>query len=230
MCDLSQLIFKNNSSKKVMFLRISPYPLNESISYIFRVISDKSWINKFDKSVIRKSYENRVNKTVEIIEKKLKTHNSDKITTSVGEYIVSILAKQAIVNNLNYLDIPVDELWKIQRSGNPGFDFHSESLDNLIIFGESKYVGNTNAYNDALKQICEFVNTKKDLDEIAELRDFVSDTSLANFEIDKKGYAAAFSATSIDTKDLISNILKNKRFKELIKYDELILVAVDIYE
>lgn len=66
--------------------------------------------------------------------------------------------------------------------------------------------------------------------EIVDLDNLVSDSSVTNFENNRKGYAAAFSSTRISDVKLIENICKNPSFQKLLIYDELLLVAVDINE
>lgn len=229
--DISKLVKELfDSNTKVIFIRINPYPLDDTLKYIYNEIFNKAWINKYKKSVVRKSMEERCNKTIEKISEKLSLCQDDCISSEAGEYIVSILGKQALVENLNYLNIPLAELWKEKNLGNPGFDFHSESTENKIVFGEAKYVCGKNAYNNSLSQINKFIGLKKDLIEMKDLNDLVSELATSNFENGKKGYAAAFSSTKIITDELIKNIIKNKFFKNFLIYDELLLVAVDINE
>lgn len=229
--DLSEKMKKFASNNpKVIFIRINPYPLNDTLKLIYNEILNKSWINKYKKDIIRKSIEERADKTIEKISNKLKLRENDIIASEAGEYIISILGKQALSDNLNYIHIPLAELWKEKSSGNPGFDFHSESINNKIIFGEAKYICGENAYNSSLSQINKFISLKKDLMEIVDLDNLVSDSSVTNFENNRKGYAAAFSSTRISNVKLIENICKNPSFQKLLIYDELLLVAVDINE
>ena len=229
--DVSKFIKKKfNSDTKVIFIRIDPYPLDDTLKYIYSEIFNKAWINKYEKSIIRKSIEERCNRTIEKINEKLKRCEDDKISSEAGEYIISILGKKALTEDLNYINIPLAELWKEKVTGNPGFDFHSESIENKIIFGEAKYVCGKNAYNSALSQIKAFIEVKKDLLEMANLYDLVSNLASDNFENGKKGYAAAFSSTKITTRELIKNILDNDSLQKLLVYDELILVSVNINE
>lgn len=229
--DLSKKIKKYTSNNpKVIFIRINPYPLNDMLKLIYGEISNKLWINKYKKDIIRKSIEERANKTIEKINEKLKLCKNDIISSEVGEYIISILGKQALSDSLNYIHLPLAELWKEKASGNPGFDFHSESTNNKIIFGEAKYVCGKNAYNSSLSQINKFIVLKKDLMEIVDLEVLVSNKSVTNFENNRKGYAAAFSSTSVPDTKLIKNICENSSFRNLLIYDELLLVAVDINE
>lgn len=221
---------KNCKIKKIVFLRIDPEDKKEALKLIYQKLSDKSWISRFNKSYIRNSYNIRVDKTIERICNSLINGADDKITKEAGEYLVSELSREAIVSELYYSDIPLAELRKEQAKSNPGFDFHTETDTQIIIFGESKYLSKANAYGSALSQIVDFVNEKKDIVEIADLANFVSDEAMENCERGNKGYAAAFSSHLISNQDLIRNIFKNRDCQYLFNYDELLLLAVDVNE
>lgn len=143
--------------------------------------------------------------------------------------MVSELAREAIVSELNYLDIPLAELLGKKISGNPGFDFHSQNnATNTVIFGEAKYVTAHSGYPRAIDQIKAFVDDKKDIADIADLRDFCSAIALSRVIDGSKGFAAAFSAKSTPSDKLISAITAKDSFQELLKYEEVILVAVNL--
>ncbi len=228
--DITKLVNSNGfNSKKIVFIRVDSTPVDESLGLIYNIIADKCWINrKYDRDIIRKSIESRVDKTINNLKVKLLNGDSDSITSEAGELLVSVLGKKALTDSLKYIDIPLAELWKEKVVGNPGFDYHAESSNNKIIFGEAKYLANTSAYNKALTQICSFIDKNKDLDEVKDLEAFVTDLALDNFQNGNKGYSASFSSTSIETEKLLTNILINESFKKLLVYDEVILVAVDI--
>lgn len=63
---------------------------------------------------------------------------------------------------------------------------------------------------------------------MSELRAFVSLEAIQNANIERKGYAIGFSSYSTTTNVLIDNIKKSEYFKELIKYEEIVIIAVDI--
>jgi len=163
-----------------------------------------------------------------ICHSKSKNGEDDKITSETGEYFVSELSREVLIDGMGYLDIPLAEIRKEETSGNPGFDFHSETDNQVVIFGEAKYLNKKNAYTTALKQIIRFIEEEKDLGEIVELENFVSEDSLINFSNGKKGYAAGFSSTTMSDDLLVNNILQNENLKLLLNYEEVILVAVDI--
>ena len=151
------------------------------------------------------------------------------MTSSAGEYIVSELARETLINQLKYLDIPLAELLGKKKSGNPGFDFHSANLTtDTVIFGEAKYVATTSAYSTALPQIEGFIRDKKDIEDLPDLKPFCPANALNRAYKGQKGFAAAFSARSTSSDDLIDTIKARSDFKSLLCYEEIILVAVNI--
>lgn len=80
----------------------------------------------------------------------------------------------------------------------------------------------------AIDQIKAFVDDKKDIADIADLRDFCSADALSRVVDGFKGFAAAFSAKSTPSDRLISAITAKDSFQELLKYEEVILVAVNL--
>lgn len=72
------------------------------------------------------------------------------------------------------------------------------------------------------------VDDKKDIADIADLRDFCSAIALSRVIDGSKGFAAAFSAKSTPSDKLISAITAKDSFQELLKYEEVILVAVNL--
>ena len=73
-----------------------------------------------------------------------------------------------------------------------------------------------------------FATYKKDIADIADLRDFCSADALSRVVDGFKGFAAAFSAKSTPSDRLISAITAKDSFQELLKYEEVILVAVNL--
>ena len=146
-----------------------------------------------------------------------------------GELVVSELARQGVVNRYGYLDIPIGELIATQVAQNPGFDFYSVNLNDIILFGESKYVAARTAHNDALKQIVNFASI---LDLITfTVHPFVPEgrrNAFVNYNNGQKGYIAAFAAKNESDDELITKIQANAYFQRLTDSSELICVAVDV--
>lgn len=225
---IDKIEIKDVNECKITFIRINPEDKKETIKKILEQISDISWIKKLIPEELVDSVNARVNPTVELLNKKLTEEDEGVITSKTGEYFVSEIARETIINELKYKDIPLSELWKEKVSSNPGFDYHSENNDSIIIFGEAKYVSKQNAYGKALKQVVDFIKNKKDVKEFVDLKKFVSDEAIKNANLGRKGYAIGFSSYSTSTEDLINNIKKSEYFNVLIKYEEIVIVAVDI--
>ena len=206
---------KGYSHPNVIFIRIEPSDLKTTINDIICALNNLSWIETFDKEYIKKSFKIRASKTAKHLSNKLNNFAQDKVTTDIGETVVSELSRLAIVNELEYRDIPLAELIKQKISGNHGFDFFSETLSQFIVFGEAKYVSNSNGYGRALEQIERFIMEERDTSDLNDIDRFVSDSSLNNHTQNDKAFACAFSATSIKSETLIDNIVKNANFNKI---------------
>lgn len=209
-------------------IRINQDNVSITLGEILNCLNELSWISKFDKEYLRDSFNKRATDTINYIATNIINGTEAEVTTNSGEYVVSVLSKKAIVDKLNYLDVPLAELIKEKVVGNPGFDFYSENKNNILLFGEAKYVAKTNAYNNALKQIEEFSISGKDINDIASIDRFFSEKALKNANDGNKGYIAAFSSSEIETEVLIRNIQNNEHYKNLASHKELICVAVTI--
>ena len=210
------------SPAKVQFFRIDPEDISATLSDILRILMDLSWLSKFDQDFEQKAFASRAKKTIDDIKEKFDNCVDDSISKDAGEYVVSELARETMVSKLDYLDIPLDELVGKKRSGNPGFDFHSQNkITDTVIFGEAKYVA-------ALPQIVDFIRDGKDVEDLPELKPFCTASALQRAADGRKGFSAAFSAKTTNTDRIIANITKRLDFQSLLQYEELILVAVDL--
>ena len=211
------------------FIRIEPEDLTVTLSQIISTLMDLSWLSKFNENFMVEAFKSRADKTIEDIKDKFANCVDDKVTSDAGEYVVSELSREALINELNYLDIPLAELLGKKKSGNPGFDFHSQNpITDTVIFGEAKYDARTTAYASALPQIIDFINDRKDVEDLPDLKQFCTTSALDRASKNKKGFAAAFSARSTKTKTIIDNIIKRPDFQLLVKHEEVILLAVNI--
>ena len=126
---------------------------------------------------------------------------------------------------------PTGELIATQVAQNPGFDFYSVNLNDIILFGESKYVAARTAHNDALKQIVNFKRDQKDDKDLVTVHPFVPEgrrNAFVNYNNGQKGYIAAFAAKNESDDELITKIKANAYFQRLTDSSELICVAVDV--
>ncbi len=226
---LDNFILTEQGYDNVRFIRIDPEDLSATLSQIINALMDLSWLSKFKESFEVDAFKSRADKTIENIKNKFEKCEEDRVTKESGEYVVSELSREALVNELNYLDIPLGELLGKQKSGNPGFDFHSQNpITDTVIFGEAKYVASTTAYSSALPQIVGFVNEGKDIEDLPDLKPFCTINALDRASKGKKGFAAAFSARRTKTQAIIDNIIKRSDFQSLVKHEEVILLAVNI--
>jgi hypothetical protein len=130
----------------VKFIRVDPDDLSSSLAKILEILNDKSWISRFPLN-LQQAFEIRATQTIEKITKSFEDSSDDSITKDAGEYVVSELAREAIITDTNYLEIPLAELIGKQVSGNPGFDFYSKNNNtHTVIFGEAKYNSRQSAY------------------------------------------------------------------------------------
>lgn len=213
----------------ITFIRINPTDIKLTLKEVFDSLSDLSWISSFDEEYIRSGFEEMAKDSIDYIARKIIKENDDKITSESGECVVSELARKSVVHEMNYLNVPLGELIKIKDSGNHGFDFFTKNHDNIILFGEAKYIATKNAYGSALRQIVRFESVeKKDKKDIIDIDRFFCETSKRNHANGQKGFISAFASKKTSTKKLIEGIKKNSDYKELAKFNELICVAVNV--
>ncbi|MCC8407672.1 hypothetical protein LJ707_01945 [Mucilaginibacter sp. UR6-1] len=212
----------------ISFIRIDPTDISLTLRNILVSFNDLSWIRQFDDEYQRVSYQVRARKTADHIANFIIKAKADKITSSSAEYVVSELARQTIVEKLNYLDIPLAELFKKNIILNPGFDFYTRNLNEILLFGEAKYVAKQSAFGRSLEQIIRFANQQQDISDLNDIKDFFCKNSMNNCVKGHKGYIAAFSAKATPTDQLIKSIKRNKHFVDASKYKELICVAVNL--
>lgn len=214
--------------KSVKFIRVEPENIAITLRDVLNALSNLSWIAQFDQEYIRSSYEVRAQATVDYLCKNVITGKEDAVTQNAAEYLVSEIAREAIVIDLKYKDIPLGELIKEQVSGNPGFDYFSQTLEDVIIFGEAKYLASQNAFGVGMKQVARFIKEKRDLADLVDIDKFFSPSALNGVLQGNKAFSIAFSAKSTLSDTLIKHIKEHKNYNELAGYKELILVAVNI--
>lgn len=212
----------------ITYIRIDPENLSVTIRDIITSLSNLSWIAKFDKSYIRNSFFKRAEDTAEYLADKILKDDGDKITEDSGEYVVSELAREALVIELKYLDVPMAELFKEQVSGNPGFDFYSANKEKVIIFGEAKYSSGRNAYGIGMEQVDRFIREGQDVSDLNDIDKFFEEESLKLADNGDKAYAIAFAAKGTASDMIIKGIIRNKHYKDIAINKEVIFLAVNV--
>lgn len=217
----------SSSTCDVNCIHVQITNLKSIVDEIHETIADTSWIDKLDalsQEIFRATSERTIDKIVnQIIAGITSTINED-----IGEYIVSYAGQSALETNFSHIKIPLAELLKEKVSGNPGFDFHTLSSKRFLVFGEAKFSLDGTPRALALDQIGEFITLKKEIAEVQTFRPFMDDECETNILAGMRGFAAAFSFNSKDIDTIFKNALESDIVDELIKHNELYLIAVEI--
>lgn len=156
------------------------------------------------------------------------SYTPGKLKDDLGEYLVSMNTQEALYQSFNHVKIPLAELWKEQIKGNPGFDFHTLSETDIIVFGEAKYKSTQNGYYDAFNQIDDFIKNNKMNRELRHLRVLASENAALNASMGHLGFAAAFSVCTKNLENIIKHAIQYPTFKSLLSYPEIYLITVEI--
>ena len=219
--------YGKKSSCKVLAVHIQINDIKERAVEMIKLISDGSWIDKLS-PVAKMTYQARAKRTVKKLVLEVFNKVDDVVTEDFGEYVVSVSAQDVLVGNQGHSRVPLAELIKEKDSGNPGFDFHTESDSKLIAFGEAKYSGKGNPHGKALSQICKFIEREEDAAEFDILENFVSPEAINNAMQNKKAYIAAFSLNNDKPESILYNSFNSKFINKLLDYPELYLIGVEI--
>ena len=190
-------------------------------------ISNTSWISKLD-AVARVLYSARSERTITKLVNYIINRVENTITDEFGEFLVSDSAQSVLVGELDHEKVPLAEFLKEKDSGNPGFDFHTETHTNLVAFGEAKYSGKGNPHGKSLSQIVRFIDLKKDDAELVDLRNFVSESAMDNSLHGRRAYVAAFSVNHDNPEIIIRNSLKSKFIDDLLVFPEVYVIGVEV--
>ncbi|WP_391091287.1 hypothetical protein [Vibrio sp. NH-UV-68] len=191
------------------------------------IIEDICWLKDLG-PVQKVSYEARATRTITKLVDNILKKVEDEVTEEFGEFMISASAQEALVAAFGHVKVPLAELLKEKITGNPGFDFHTETQDALIAFGEAKYSGKINPYRNALEQIRDFINLKKHDAELVDLQHFVSEEAVNNHLEKKTSYVAAFSINSKKPISIISNAFDSDYLKDILNEKEIYLIGVTV--
>lgn len=214
------------------FLRIEAVNMSVTLKEIFVSLMDISWLKQFKDTPLYDCFLDRVNPTLETIQRDFQSGNITTVDSNAGEKVVSELARQAVVGHLGYFDIPLSELFKEQKGQNPGFDFLSMNKSLVLMFGEAKYRGDKYAYRESLNQIERFIGEKKDSKDIANFVYFIPyqdhPEPYNNFNNGVRGYMAAFSERQMTDQEEEDKMKELDSFQSLQRCHELICIAVNV--
>lgn len=224
---------KNNHEKiktncLIYCIHIQVTDVNKAAKEIISLIEDKCWIKDLLDEDDLDSYKKRIEPTVKYLIEDILNNVENEVTTDFGEYLVSCISQITLKNNLNHDRILLAELWKEQKSGNPGFDFHTYSPNDLLVYGEAKYNAKNNPYTVAFKQIIDFIKIGKDIQEYTDLKRIFSKIKTRHKTNKNKAFVASFSLNAQDTDTVFSNALNNEQIEKLLEYPELYILGVEV--
>lgn len=212
---------------KIYSMALDISDIESRVQEMHQIISDTSWLEPLD-IIDRATYAARSQPTIDKVVNDILNKVNSEISEEFGEYMVSDSSQTALKVHLNHIRAPLAELIKEKITGNPGFDFHTESPDSVVAFGEAKYSGVQSAHGRALRQINKFIDEKKDIQELSDLRKFITETAIQNAASGNKSYCAAFSIVSDDITGIMDNALNSKYIGPLLCYEAIFLIGVKV--
>ncbi len=215
-----------------LYIRVQVTNQTVTLQNVYQSLINDNWTNRFFAHCdwMQTSVTARVAPTIQKIMSDFNNGTNPTVNSDTGEKLVSEISRRTLVEDCNYWDMPIAELFKQKKDGNPGFDFHTVTPDGLLLmFGEAKYVANTTAYNSALNQIGTFIKERKDMMDLFEIHQFMpSQTPLDNANNNIKGYVAAFSTNGATDDYIISKVIGHENYETLSSYPLFITIAVDL--
>ncbi len=217
----------------VRFVRINPTDLQLSLITIFNSLMDVSWINIFfdNNPVLKDSVTKRAMPTIEKFNTEFQSGTAAAVNKNTGELLVSEISRRTLVERYGYFSMPIGELFKQKVTGNPGFDFFSINHDEIILFGEAKYVSGSTPYKKAFNQIADFIEKGKDGKDMWDLVKFIPERKKAQFNYlnGKKGFVGSFSSKKESDQELIDKIKSLESYKVLqAAYPEIICIGINL--
>ena len=211
----------------VYSIHVKVHDISSKAKAMITMIQDTSWITELD-IIEQASFEARAQPTIDKLVHKILSKVTTTLSDDFGEFLISVTAQDTLELQYNHKKVPLAELFKEKKTGNPGFDFHTETSTQLLAYGEAKYSGNINPYSKALNQIKGFLDEKKDKMELTDLKHFTSRESINKALEDKKAFVAAFSINSDNPSSIIENALSSVHIDDLLVYDELYIIGIEV--
>lgn len=204
---------------EINYLQIKISEIENHATELIKTITENSWIEKLDK-YSKVNYQNKVQQTANALVCIFRNPlDNNKLKENFGEYVISLDAGKSLELQLNHKVFPLSELWKEKILGNHGFDFHTETPNQQLNFGEAKFRSSGNSYSDAAEQINRFIepDVRKDQGDINDLKNLgASEQSLDNLLNDIRTFTLAYSVNSKDQDKIKKNVFENKEVKKLI--------------
>ncbi len=208
---------------KIQVLEIIVDNIESHASNLIEILKSTLWIDKLD-IFMQKAYRATSKKTIEKLVQIFSDAKNSEISSSFGEYLVSIVSGLALEREFGHERIPISELLKEKVTGNASFDYHTID-DNVFVFGESKYSSVDNPYNDAIQQVKEFIADGKDDMDLIHLKNFSTKAS-ENYILEKKHYSISFSIVSRNRLLVLKHAVDNYDYFK--KFDKWYVIGVII--
>lgn len=205
---------------EINYLQIQISNIEEHAEELIKTITETSWVEQLDECC-KANYQNKVRQTsLALVEIFRNPVNDNKLVEDFGEYVISLDAGKSLEQQLMHKVFPISEFWKEKVTKNHGFDFHTETPEKLLNFGEAKYRSSGNAYADAADQINRFIEPgiRKDHGDICDLKNIgASEESVKNLLQDIRAFTLAYSVNSENQDKIEKNVFNNKEVKKLIE-------------
>ena len=215
----------NNCRLRYVHVRINN--ITQKAKEIMVNILDKSWLKELDNEIDYNSFLARSEETINILTEILKEVGNE-IGAEFGEFLVSSVAQSTLEETYRHSKFPLAEIWKEKAKGNPGFDFHTISGEDILFYGEAKFNSEQNSYTKAISQICKFIDKKKDIMELTDLKKLNSRVNTKHLSNNFKGYVAAFSVHN-NFENIFQTIQNNKNVRQYLqKYPELFFIGIQV--
>lgn len=198
----------------------------EYVDHMINEVMDNSWMSSLD-AFDKQAYEAAIQRTLPKLLGEVLVR-STPLNDSIGEYLVSMSAQDALVDSCNHRKLPLAELIKERKSGNGGFDFHTISDSKLVCFGEAKFSLNDTPYTNAIVQIEDFINEEKDIAESHVLKPLLNSDEINNYANGLKGFTAAFYFNAKSLNVILQHALARTSMQTIAQYPEFYLIAIKV--
>ena len=226
------LITQKELPNNGFYIRINVTDKLTSLQNIFKSLIDLSWIDSFfsNDEWLKESMQERSLITIRKISEDFDHGQNPSIKKETGEKMISEISRRTLIEDFDYWAMPIAELFKQKADGNPGFDFHTMIIeDEVLMFGEAKYITGYTAYNSAMNQIGTFIDQRKDIRDLAEVAYFMPNSNPLNKAVNNiKGYVAAFSTNGQSDEYIIPKVIHHRNYNKLSQYYRFIAIAIDI--
>lgn len=218
------------NENKVLVCTVEINNLFPIIQKIIAVLRSNCWIEQLDiHDVWKESYRSRINKTSRDLVSLFQSKSlAEKLEKDIGEHIVTTVTISILCTHHSHVGYPIGELFKEKRSNNHGFDFYSIHPDRMLTFGEAKFDRHGGGMNSALKQIKEFIEDNKVVEDINSLPFLIEGDLLDKYAEKKFGFCAGSGTIEPMATKLERRLENNAHYKKLNEYNLHYLYAIEI--